>query len=90
MPGIFPTTSDTTPVPVFNCSSITLLCLACSAFDLDAETVADIPPVTPPAALQELQQLMESMLKEEEILQFFLDAFDNLVEIQTYLTELHF
>src|SRR6266536_1563149 len=48
--GIFPAKSDTTTDPDFNCSSIAQLCLACSAFDLVAETALDIPPAKPPAA----------------------------------------
>src|SRR6266536_1476392 len=48
--GIFPAKSDTTPDPDFNCSSIALLCLACSAFDLAAETAPAIPLDISPTA----------------------------------------
>src|SRR5437867_3044616 len=58
--GTFPTKSDTTPVPDFNCCSIASLCLFCSAFDFAAETADAIPPVKPPTP-QEFQQLMELM-----------------------------
>ena len=52
--GTFETTSDTIPDPACNCSSITLLCLACSALDLAADTALAIPPATPPAAARPL------------------------------------
>src|SRR6266536_3434577 len=48
--GIFPAKSDTTPEPDFICSSIALLCLACSAFDLAAETALDMPVAKAPVA----------------------------------------
>src|SRR3989442_14943136 len=81
--GTFPTKSDTTPVPDFNCCSIASLCLFVLHLILQQKLLTLFHQLCL-QLLQEFQQLMELMA---EILQFFPYIE---VEMQTNLIELHF